>query len=169
MKFSLAGVVALVVTHVHIDHVGRVPYLMAAGFKGPIICSQASAQLLPMVLEDALKVGFTRNQALIDGFLAHLRRQIVPPAYKQWHTVVQPAAGLGAACGLKIRLQPAGHILGSAYVELDASWSAAAALAPRPVSPRPCKPNAWCFLATWVRPTRHCCPHRSHPPAPTWW
>ena len=123
VKFSLAGVVALVVTHVHIDHVGRVPYLMAAGFKGPIICSQASAQLLPMVLEDALKVGFTRNQALIEGFLAQLRRQLVPLAYKQWHTVLQGSEGAaGGTCGLKLRLQPAGHILGSAYVELDASW-----------------------------------------------
>ncbi len=120
VKFALAGVVALVVTHVHIDHVGRVPYLMAAGFKGPIICSPASAQLLPMVLEDALKVGFTRNQALIDGFLAQLRRQIVPLAYKQWHTVLQ-GGEVGAGCGLKLRLQPAGHILGSAYVELDAT------------------------------------------------
>lgn len=68
VKFSLAGVVALVVTHVHIDRVGRLPYLMAAGFKGPILGSQALAQLLPMVQEDALKVGFTRNQTLIDGF-----------------------------------------------------------------------------------------------------
>ena len=59
--FSLAGVCALVVTHVHIDHVGRLPYLMAAGFKGPIFCTPASALLLPMVIRDALKVGFTRD------------------------------------------------------------------------------------------------------------
>ena len=47
VTFPLQGVVALVVTHVHIDHVGRLPYLLAAGFKGPILCSQASAHLLP--------------------------------------------------------------------------------------------------------------------------
>jgi metallo-beta-lactamase family protein len=65
IDFSLDGVQALVVTHVHIDHVGRIPYLLAAGFKGPIVCSEASAELLPMVLEDALKVGVTRDEALI--------------------------------------------------------------------------------------------------------
>jgi len=115
VTFPLADVRALVVTHVHIDHVGRIPYLMAAGFKGPIVCSEASALLLPMVLEDAVRVGFTRDQHLIDGFLGQLRRQIVPLAYGQWHTLV------AGTPGLKLRLQPAGHILGSAYAELDAS------------------------------------------------
>jgi len=63
IEFPVEHVQALVVTHVHIDHVGgRIPYLLAAGFKGPIYCSEPSALLLPLVLEDALKIGFTRNQ-----------------------------------------------------------------------------------------------------------
>ena len=113
VTFPLAKVRALIVTHVHIDHVGRIPYLLAAGFRGPIFCSEASAQLLPLVLEDAIKVGVTRDAATISGFLNFLRQQIVPLPYKHWQTVIagQP--------GLRVRLQPAGHILGSAYVELE--------------------------------------------------
>lgn len=102
------------VTHVHIDHVGRIPYLLAAGFQGPILCSEPSALLLPLVLEDALKVGFTRNRRLIEQVLDVLRRRIIAIPYRQWyeldidsHDSPPPA----------IRLQPAGHILGSAYVE----------------------------------------------------
>jgi metallo-beta-lactamase family protein len=95
--------------------VGRVPYLMAAGFKGPIYCSEASALLLPLVLEDAVKVGFTRDERIIAGFIAKLREQIVPLPYKQWQTVI------AGSPGLRVRLQPAGHILGSAYVEMEAS------------------------------------------------
>ena len=117
--FSLDKVRALIVTHVHIDHVGRIPYLLAAGYQGPIFCSEASALLLPLVIEDALEVGFTRDKALIRRVLALLRQRIVPLPYKQWHTVI---AGMPR---LRVRLQPAGHILGSAYVELDAQLGSA--------------------------------------------
>jgi metallo-beta-lactamase family protein len=113
IDFPIDQVRALIVTHVHIDHVGRIPYLLAAGFKGPIYCSQASAQLLPLVLQDALEVGFTRNATLIGKFLALLRERIVPLPYKHWQTVI------AGSPGLRVRLSPAGHILGSAYVELD--------------------------------------------------
>ena len=114
IDFALDQVRALIVTHVHIDHVGRIPYLLAAGYQGPIFCSEASALLLPLVLEDALKVGFTRNQALIQRVLRVLRQRIVPLPYKHWQTVI------AGTPGLRVRLSPAGHILGSAYVELDA-------------------------------------------------
>ena len=53
IDFPVAGIGALILTHVHIDHCGRLPWLLAAGFKGPILCSEPSARLLPTVLADA--------------------------------------------------------------------------------------------------------------------
>jgi metallo-beta-lactamase family protein len=110
--FPVADIQALVLTHVHIDHVGRIPHLLAAGFRGPIICSEASAILLPLVLEDALKVGFTRDESLIRRFLGEIRKQLVPLPYQAWHTVID------GATRLRVKLAPAGHILGSAYVQV---------------------------------------------------
>ena len=114
IDFPVKHIHALVVTHVHIDHVGRIPYLLAAGFRGPIYCSEPSALLLPLVLEDALKIGFTRNKQLIDKFLKQIQKQLVPLPYKKWHVVFD---GKNNSISLKIKLSPAGHILGSAYVE----------------------------------------------------
>lgn len=115
IDFPIDHIRALVVTHVHIDHVGRIPYLLAAGFEGPIICSEPSAIMLPEILEDALKIGFTRDRQLIERVLGLIRSRLVPVPYGQWHSVFDEDD-----CSLSVRLQRAGHILGSAYVECDA-------------------------------------------------
>lgn len=114
IEFDISTVRALVVTHVHIDHVGRIPYLIAAGFRGPIYCSEPSAELLPLVLEDALKIGISRDAALIEKFIGYIRKQLRPLRYSQWQSVIAEEG-----TKLDIRLQRAGHILGSAYVECE--------------------------------------------------
>jgi len=120
IDFSLKNVQALIVTHVHIDHVGRIPYLLAAGFKGPIYCSQATAILLPGVLEDAVKIGFTKNRHLISQFIDHIKAMLRPLDYGS----KTPIALHKSQCQLAIKLKPAGHILGSAYIECEVRSSA---------------------------------------------
>ncbi|OUR82890.1 MBL fold hydrolase [Cycloclasticus sp. 46_120_T64] len=112
IDFPLDGVKALLVTHCHIDHVGRIPYLLAAGFDGPIYATEATAHLLPLVIEDAIKVGLTRNRRLIDKVLARLSSLLKPIAYDQWFDVLNMP-------DLKGRFRMAGHIMGSAYVEFN--------------------------------------------------
>ncbi len=87
ITFAVKHLRGLVLTHVHIDHVGRLPYLIAAGFKGPIFCSLASAHLLPTVLEDALKISFTRDKRQIEYFFANHQEATAS------HRVQQLAAG----------------------------------------------------------------------------
>lgn len=112
IEFDLGPIQALLVTHVHIDHVGRIPYLLDAGFKGPIFCSKPSAVLLPMVLEDAYRIGFTRDRNLVKQFLNRLKKRIVAIPYNQWQDV-----SLKNGASLAVRYQKAGHILGSSYIE----------------------------------------------------
>lgn len=81
IDFSIEGVRALIVTHVHADHVGRIPYLLAAGFKGPILCSIPSAKLLPIVLEDAFKLVFSRDQQQVERYIAEVQRRIIALPY----------------------------------------------------------------------------------------
>lgn len=110
INFSLAGIQSLLLTHVHIDHAGRIPYLLAAGFDKPIYCSGPTARLLPLVMEDALKIGFTRSRNLIKKFLKHIGKLLRPFPYNEWHSIDG---------GVKLRLRPAGHVLGSTIFEVE--------------------------------------------------
>lgn len=111
IDFPIDHVKALILTHCHIDHVGRLPWLLTAGFNGPIYCTRATALLLPLVIEDALKVGVTKNRGLIEAVLQRVTALLVPIDYDVWHKLEPPAA--------RIRFRQAGHILGSSYVEVD--------------------------------------------------
>jgi metallo-beta-lactamase family protein len=117
IEFSLDTVKALIVTHVHIDHVGRIPYLLAAGFEGPILCSEPSAKLLPIVLEDAFKLSISRDQAQIERYIERVEKRIIALPYQHWFTLSDTEELIA-----RVRLQRAGHILGSAYVEIDLAY-----------------------------------------------
>ncbi|WP_332823005.1 MBL fold metallo-hydrolase [Stutzerimonas kunmingensis] len=114
IEFPIDTIRALIVTHVHIDHVGRIPYLLAAGFEGPILCSVPSAELLPIVLEDAFKLGVSRDQKQVERYIKLIGQRIIALPYNTWFNLREVS---DLVC--RIRLQRAGHILGSAYVELD--------------------------------------------------
>ncbi len=109
IEFPINDVQALILTHAHIDHIGRLPWLLAAGFKGPIYCTQATAELVPLMLEDGLKLQLGLNYHQRKKVLNIIKKQLKPCDYQQW-TVVPNLA--------HVRFQPAGHILGSAYVEV---------------------------------------------------
>lgn len=108
---------ALVLTHAHIDHVGRIPDLLAAGYRGPIICSEPCARMLILALEDASKHSFSYDQHQVERYLALVRQMTVTLPFDSWHEVIDTPS-----CRVRIRLQRAGHILGSAYVECDVHY-----------------------------------------------
>lgn len=112
IDFPIDDVKALLVTHCHIDHVGRIPYLLAAGFDGPIYATEATARLLPLVIEDAIKVGISRDRKLIDKVIKRLSFLLKPIPYDRWFDIP-------TLSDFKGRFRMAGHIIGSAYVELE--------------------------------------------------
>ena len=53
LPFLPANIAFAIATHVHTDHVGRLPYLVKNGFTGPLYTSFETAELLPVVLEES--------------------------------------------------------------------------------------------------------------------
>ncbi|WP_200999926.1 MBL fold metallo-hydrolase RNA specificity domain-containing protein [Pseudomonas cichorii] len=112
--FSPTDIKAFIVTHVHADHVGRIPGLLAAGYQGPILCSEPSAHLLPLVMEDLLKIEFHHDRKQIDRYLALIEKRVIALPFDHWFVLANTDSLI-----CKVRLQRAGHILGSAYIECD--------------------------------------------------
>ena len=108
IDFPINHIKALIVTHVHIDHGGRIPYLIAAGFRGPIYCSEPSAKLLPLVLEHVAKISFAGDSVLIESFLQCIRGKQKTLTYENWLRIA-------GECD-EYHIKPDGYILGSAYV-----------------------------------------------------
>lgn len=101
-----AGIDYLFLTHAHIDHIGRVPELIEAGFTGEIICSHPTKALLLPMLADAMKfAGMPRQRA--DGIAKTIDD-------RSWGFEFNQPFDLKK--GIAFRLGRAGHILGSAFI-----------------------------------------------------
>lgn len=116
VNFPIHCISALILTHAHIDHIGRLPWLLAAGYSGPILCTPATAELLPIMLDDGLKLQLGMNKNKREQMLALVRRKTRAIEYGQWHRIAGNKNRSKEYC--YIRLNPAGHILGSAFIEV---------------------------------------------------
>ena len=123
---------AVVLTHAHIDHSGYLPALAKQGFRGPVFCTPASAELAALLLpdsghlqeEDALyanRHGFSRHSPALPLYTEQDARavlhQLRPHAF---------GAAFEPVPGLAVRFSPAGHILGAASVHV--AWQGGSVL-----------------------------------------
>lgn len=115
--FAPGRIDALVLTHAHLDHVGRLAKLVKEGFGGAIWCTPATKELAELIMLDAAKI--MSHDELRFGDQPLYSESDVYQALSQCKTVDYNVK-TEIASGVTIRLVDAGHILGSASVEL---WS----------------------------------------------
>ncbi|WP_374447943.1 MBL fold metallo-hydrolase RNA specificity domain-containing protein [Stella sp.] len=126
LPFDPAAIDFLALTHAHIDHSGLVPKLIRAGFGGPVLAAEGTRDLLAFLLPDAGGIQEQEVELLnrrrrqrgeddvtpiytaADGQRAV--RQVRPVPYDTW---------IDAAGGVRLRWWNAGHILGSASIEVE--------------------------------------------------
>jgi metallo-beta-lactamase family protein len=120
----------LLVTHGHLDHVGRIPKLIKDGFKGSIYATEATMDLAYIILMDSAKImredyATRYKKALRQNRAKKLQKPIyspldvektfnqitwVNPQYDKYYTLCE---------GVSFVFRNAGHILGSAFIELS--------------------------------------------------
>jgi metallo-beta-lactamase family protein len=105
----------LILSHAHIDHIGRVPRLVKDGFEGQIYCTHATRSLANIMLMDSAKIQVKEagnyNTPLYNEHDVYLSmQQFIGVSYGRW---------LHIAEGVKIQFRDAGHILGSASVSME--------------------------------------------------
>jgi metallo-beta-lactamase family protein len=125
--FKPKDIDAVVLTHAHIDHSGMLPKLVKHGFRGDIWCTQPTADLLQHMLADSGRIQEYEAER-------HNRRrdrsedEAFDPIYTQedgldaWRRCrgIDREVMFEPAPGFRVRLWNAGHVLGSASVEIQA-------------------------------------------------
>jgi metallo-beta-lactamase family protein len=96
----------LFLTHAHIDHIGRVPDLIDAGFRGEIVCTHATKALLLPMLRDAMSFSSRTDEAV--------RRLETLIDELSWGFELHETFALKK--GITFKLSNAGHILGSCFI-----------------------------------------------------
>ena len=123
--FTTLAVDAVILSHAHIDHSGALPALVRAGYEGPIYCTRATADLLSVLLRDSAEIHER------DIYLVNKHRPAGTPEIEPLYTLKDVARTLPLLAGMEygeqfkiandvnVIFREAGHILGSAQVQLN--------------------------------------------------
>jgi metallo-beta-lactamase family protein len=117
---------ALILTHAHIDHSGYIPRLVREGFRGPIYCTPATIELAEVLLLDSAKLqeedadyanrkGYSKHSPALPLYTA----KDVELALRRFEPL-DYGKQLDLGGGVRARMRNAGHILGSASVQVEA-------------------------------------------------
>ncbi len=127
--FDPSEIDAVLLTHGHLDHCGRLPLLAEGGFQGPIYAIRSTRSITEVILRDAAKLQQEDWERAVRkaGNKPREPDDIEPPLYVPGD--IPKTLGLFREAsfdepidlgeGVRAVFRPAGHILGSAFVEID--------------------------------------------------
>src|SRR3989344_5153019 len=103
----------LLITHAHMDHIGKIPKLVRDGFRGKIISTIETMELAKPMLEDALKVMKIRHPEKVLYEKEDIEKSLSLWQGYSYHEKIE----LGK--DIKVEMQNAGHILGSSIINVS--------------------------------------------------
>ncbi|HET8560734.1 MAG TPA: MBL fold metallo-hydrolase [Marmoricola sp.] len=122
---------AVVLTHAHLDHCGYLPRLARDGFRGPVLCTEQTSDLATIVLQDSAHL--QEEDAAYANAMGYSKHRPALPLYDEEDVLKLLPQFKPVGYGERVQigpdvaatLRPAGHILGSATVLLEAGGARA--------------------------------------------
>ncbi|MEY2342873.1 MBL fold metallo-hydrolase [Acidithiobacillus sp. IBUN Pt1247-S3] len=119
----------LLLTHAHLDHCGRIPLLVKRGFRGEILCTAATRDLARLVMLDSAGLAVEEAKRANRRFSRHgdelqeplYEVQDVLDAMDRFGRLANYDEVIKLCPDISVRFGDAGHILGSAWVYIDAT------------------------------------------------
>ncbi|MDA8053493.1 MAG: MBL fold metallo-hydrolase [Deltaproteobacteria bacterium] len=116
----------LILTHAHIDHCGRIPFLVKRGFKGQILCTKPTYQLSKVLLLDTGKIMFENYKYELKKSLRKNEKKPellydesdVLNSFDFFNPVLEYDKPYNLKNGFVVGIRDAGHILGSSFVKI---------------------------------------------------
>ncbi len=103
----LKNIDAVILSHAHMDHSSYLPHFFSNGYNGPVYATKPTFELIDIMMKDYLQISNPKH--VTKEGMERLPKHYRPEEYFTEFRIRD----------IKVRLLPAGHILGSAMVELD--------------------------------------------------
>lgn len=114
LPFDPKEIVAIILTHAHLDHSGRIPRMVKLGFRGNIYATKPTLKLARLIMEDSAKIMEKNEHHILHSFYemedVMLATSLFKP--KKFHESF-------LVLGMSITLRPAGHILGASSIQIQ--------------------------------------------------
>ncbi len=117
----------IIMTHAHIDHSGLLPRMVKEGFRNPIYCTDATKDLLEILLLDSAHIQEMEAQQRAEKYKRRNKGKAPEALYATEDAVatlplfeaVQYSKTFEPHPGIKVTFYDAGHIIGSSYIRLE--------------------------------------------------